>query len=336
MTLEKLEILNHQENLPIPKSCFELLEDFKQREEKEKIPPGEKLKFEGVGDKDVYNPTAPFEVDGVTYILGRVESRHSEIDTESIFFTEKDGVWSPDKSKLVFKMQDPFVTKIDNEIIVGGVETSPAPTPKNADALTWKTVFYKGKNLNDLEKFAEGPEGMKGIRIIKLRNGKILVSTRPGSVGSREKDGIGGKIGFTIIDSLDELNVENINKSKIIEGLFTEGEWGGTNELHLLDDNKVGVLGHKACFKNEEREEKKCYYGITFVFDLESEQVSGEKIMATAECFGKGEAKRENLKNVFYPGGLKIENNEVMLYGGVRDTEAGRKKVANSLENLFS
>ncbi len=343
--MNNFEVLKNKEkeNLLKPKSCSELLKEFKQREEREKMPLGEKLEFRGVGDKDVYNPTAPFEVDGVDYIIARVESRDSQIDTKSMFFTEKNGAWNPDKSKPIFKMQDPFFTKIDDEIIIGGIETSPDTSSENSNKLTWKTVFYKGKNLNDLEKFAKGPEWMKDVRIIKLPNGKIAVFTRPGYIYSREEDGIGGKIGYIEIDSLDELNEENINKAKIIEGLFTEKEWGGANELHLLDDNKIGVLGHIACFEDEKQKEKKdekeknkCYYGMTFVFDIESKQVSKVKIISTAECFGKGEAKREGLKNVFYPGGLKIENNEVILYGGTRDAEAGRKKVGNSLEELFA
>lgn len=325
-----------KENSLKPQSCSELLKEFKQREKKEKMPLGEKLEFRGVGDKDVYNITAPFEVDGITYILARVESRDSQTDTESMFFVKEGDYWIPDKNKPIFTMQDPFFTKIDDEIIVGGVETFPDPNSEDTDKLAWKTIFYKGKNLNDLEKFAEGPERMKGIRIIKLPNGKIGVFTRPGYIYSREEDGIGGKIGYIEIDSIDELNnKEIINKAKIIEGLFTEEEWGGVSELYLLDDdNKIGVLGHIACFENK-KEKNKCYYGMTFSFDLESEQASGEKIISTAECFGKGEAKREGLRNVFYPGGLKIENNEVILYGGLRDAGAGKKKVGNSLKDLF-
>ena len=341
--MKKFEIPNNKENLPMPKSCSELLKEFKQREEKEKTPLGEKLEFKGVGDKDVYNITAPFEVDEITYILARVESRDSQTDTQSIFFIKEGDAWVSDRSKPIFKMQDPFFTKIDGELIVGGVETFPDPGLENPNKLAWKTIFYKGKSLNNLEKFAEGPEWMKDIRIIKLPSGKIAVFTRPGDIGTRKEDKIGGKIGYIEIDSLNELNEENINKAKIIEGLFTEKEWGGVNEPHLLDNNKIGVLGHKACFKDKkerekknEKEKNKCYYGITFVFNLESKQVSREKIISTAECFGKGEAKRKGLEDVVYSGGLEVKDNEVIWYGGIRDAEAGKKKVGNSLKNLFS
>ncbi|MBU4000196.1 DUF1861 family protein [Patescibacteria group bacterium] len=320
-------------------SCFELLKEFKQREEKEKMSFGEKLKFKGVGDKDVYNITAHFEVDGITYILGRVESRDSETDTQSIFFIKEGDAWIPDENKPVFEMQDPFFTKIDDEIIVGGVETFSVSNQENDNRRTWKTVFYKGKNLNDLEKFAEGPVGMKDIRIIKLPNDKIAVFTRPGDIGTRKKDEIGGKIGYIEINSLDELNnKEIINKAKIIDGLFAEDEWGGANELHLLENNKIGVLGHIARFKNKKVEGKarnKGYYGMTFSFDLESKQALKVKIIATAGCFPEEEAKREELKDVVYSGGLKVKDNEVVWHGGTRDSGAGRKKVGDSLKDLF-
>ena len=333
--MNKFELLKNRDNEGevAPKSSIELLQEFKQQEEIEKMPRGERLKFKGVGGKDVYNITAPFEVDGVNYILGRVEPRGSHTDTESMFFIKEEGYWIPDKSKPIFEMQDPFFTKIDDELIVGGVETFRDKNSKSSDEVTWKTVFYKGKNLNDLEKFAEGPEGMKDIRVIKLPNDKIGVFTRPGSLKTREKDGIGGNIGYIEIDSLNELNIENINKAKIIEGFFAKGEWGGVNEVHLLNNGKLGVLGHIA-FNGKEK--SKHYYGIIFSFDSESKQVSGKKIISTAGCFNDGEVKKESLRDVFYSGGLKIENNEVRIYGGIGDAEAGSKKVGNSLDDLFS
>ena len=56
--------------LEAPESIDELLENFKRGEP----PRGEKLKFEGVVDKDVYNTTAAFEYNGKKYLIGRVES----------------------------------------------------------------------------------------------------------------------------------------------------------------------------------------------------------------------------------------------------------------------
>ncbi len=47
----------------------------------------ERIVFEGVGQKDVYNITAPFAFEGETLIGGRVESRDTEL-AESVFFVD--------------------------------------------------------------------------------------------------------------------------------------------------------------------------------------------------------------------------------------------------------
>src|SRR3989338_11117758 len=75
-----------------PRPGRELFEEFQTRE---RLQQGEFLAFEGVGGKDVYNITAPFTVDGRSYIAGRVEPRRDEGDSEVQFFKEEKGVWVP-------------------------------------------------------------------------------------------------------------------------------------------------------------------------------------------------------------------------------------------------
>lgn len=48
---------------------------------------GEKLRFAGVGDRDVYNITAPFADDGALVIAGRVEDRTNEHSTTHFFLS---------------------------------------------------------------------------------------------------------------------------------------------------------------------------------------------------------------------------------------------------------
>lgn len=79
------------------KTCATLLQEYQSK--KPTIQNPVKLSFSGVGDKDVYNITAPFQIDGVTVIAGRVESRDSE-HSEIRFFVEQDGIWIPKKAPL--------------------------------------------------------------------------------------------------------------------------------------------------------------------------------------------------------------------------------------------
>ena len=49
---------------------------------------------------------------------------------------------------------------------------------------------------------------------------------------------------FATVDSLDELTARAIDAAPLLAGQFLSEEWGGANELHLLTDERLGVLGH--------------------------------------------------------------------------------------------
>lgn len=291
------------------KKCRELLESF------EKDNPGrtgKKLVFVNVDDMDVYNITAPFDIDGKKIIAGRVESRDSEY-SKVMFFAFDGRAWSPVNKAKFFELQDPFFARIHNEIVLGGVEVWPDENKPNA--LLWRTAFYRGKNIDDLKLFAKGPVGMKDIRLAELSDGRIGVFTRPqGVVGGR------GKIGFTVIDSLEELNEEIIEKAELIDNQFDDDEWGGANELHLLKNGMLGVLGHIACFDDAGNRH---YYSVAFMFDPNLRKSTPLKIIATRSNFEEGEYKRRDLIDVIFSGGLiRRGDGYAELYCGVSDAEA--------------
>lgn len=260
----------------ILKPCTDLLIEF---EAKKLNISGEKLTFIGTKGKDVYNITKPFEDDGELIIAGRVESRDSE-ESEVNFFREIDGNWVKVEKNITLELQDPFVTKISGELVLGGVETYPNLALKGS--LGYRTIFHRGKDVNDLKRFSVGPEFMKDIRLLELSPNKILVFNRPqGAIGGR------GKIAFTIIHSLDELNAEVISNA----------EWGGSNELHLLNNGLIGVLGHVSCF---DKIMDKHYYAMAFAFNPETKEVSPIKLIATRKNFKPGEFKRKDIIDVIF------------------------------------
>jgi hypothetical protein len=162
-----------------------------------KIIAAKKLIFSGVMDQDVYNVTAPFYVNGEEYILGRVETRGDERNTKIIFFQKKENLWVADIKLPIFNLQDPFIFTFKDKLILGGVEVVQKEWRK---FLSYRNVFYIGKDIIYLDRLTSGPWGMKGIRFKDLPNGKIGVFTRlQGGKGGR------GKIGFTIINSIEEL-----------------------------------------------------------------------------------------------------------------------------------
>lgn len=289
--------------------CDELLNEFKVRNSVFKA---NKLKFILNDDKDVYNITAPFQIDNEMVIAGRVEARDSE-NSKIMFFKEIENEWRIIEGAPSFDLQDPFVARINGELVLGGVEIYETG---NIDMpICYRTIFLKGGSLNTLERFAIGPDRMKDIRLLELPDNKILVFTRPqGDIGGR------GTVGYFIINSLEELNIENIEKAKLLDNMFYEEEWGGANELHLLENGNIGVLSHIAKFDDEGNRH---YYSSVFTFNYVTSEYSKIKLIAIRDNFEEGEAKRPDLIDVIFSGGLiRKENGQAELYCGVSDAEA--------------
>lgn len=291
------------------KTCTDLLMEF---EEKKFNTLGEKLKFVGIEGKDVYNITKPFKDAGELIIAGRVESRDSEV-SEIKFFRELDGKWVKVERKIKLELQDPFVTMICGELILGGVEIFTRPILEGY--LGYRTVFYRGADINSLQKFAVGPELMKNIRLLELSQERILVFTRPqGDIGGR------GKIAFIIINSLEELNAEVIANPELLTTQFIEAEWGGSNELHLLNNGLIGVLGHVSCY--DELMDRH-YYAMAFSFNTETKEASPIKLIATRKNFNPGEYKRKDIMDVIFSGGInRLQGGMAEFFAGVSDAEA--------------
>lgn len=271
----------------------------------------QKLSFRGVGGNDVYNITAPFFWHGESWILGRVEARHTE-HSEIRFFRGSGTEWEAASFRAFENMQDPCVTFVGDELVLGGVKF---PVSLAGGEIGWRMEFYRGTSPDRLERFFTGPDKMKDIRLKGLADGRIAVLTRPqGKIGGR------GKIGFTIVKSLDHLDAGGIERAPLFENLFLDDEWGGANEVHLLSDGTLGVLGHIACF--DEREHRH-YYAIVFVVDPATGEASEPRIIAERSDFPDGPAKRPDLVNVIFSGGLLRDGDGgATLYAGVSDAEA--------------
>lgn len=281
------------------------------------------------GNKDVYNPTAPFKAGSKTVIAARVESPHSESDSKVHFF-EKTGKnrWTELHDAPQFDLQDPFISKVHGEVVFGGVRIHHKPD----GTLGYRTVFYRGSSLHDLKEFAAGPEGMKDIRITGLRNGKIAVLTRPqgGEAGP-------GRIGFTVVDRLEDLaRPDTIAKAPILHGIFDGKDWGGANELHVLDDDTIGVLGHVARY---DEAKDRHYYPMAFTINVRTGEVSQPKVLferADLKEHGELVAKKPDLKDVLFTGGMKKnKDGTVTVYVGVGDVRVAKKRIADPFHGLW-
>lgn len=289
--------------------------------EAKNIRKGVLINFEGVGERDVYNTTPPFIFEGKPCIAGRVEPRESELDSQVIFFGKNGASWQPILDIPTFRLQDPFITKVDGEFVFGGTEIYQVPNPGNPG---YRINFFRGNSLRTLKQFAVGPDMMKGIRLIELPNKMVLVLTRP---TSSCVNGTGrGRMGYLIIPSLKDLSPDNILNAKIIPGLFNENEWVGPNEQQLLVNGFVGILGHIAHI-DEGPNEKLHYQAMTLTINPANGGVSPITIIASRKDFPDGPAKcYPKHSDVCYPSGLiPLSNRLGVLYLGLSDTQESSK-----------
>lgn len=283
-----------------------LLEAYRDR--RPPVEGNETLKFRGTGGADVYNISSPLPIEGRTIVAGRVEGRETEFS--QVWFFERGNDWVPVSDAPRLDLQDPFWTQVGTELVVGGVAVS---SDASGHITGWKTVLFRGRSLSELTRFFEGPPGMKDLRLCPTADGRIGVFTRPQGVkGGR------GKIGFTTVDSLDELTVKVLEEAPLLDQ-FEDDEWGGANQVHLLPDGRLGVLGHIARFSEGT---VRHYYPMAFTLDPRTGSFSPMTLLLERSRLREGPAKRPDLVDVLFPGGLVRRDGKAVLYLGVGDAEA--------------
>lgn len=262
---------------------------------------------------DVYNITVPFLSGDETYIAARAEARIVKYSSKVIFLKQVNSDWVLQDKPVFDLMEDPFIAVINNQLVFGGVKIDVA---KSGQLIKNQTLFYRGKKIEDLKFFAAGPLMMKDIRLVQLPKKKIGLFTRPqGEIGGR------GQIGYTIIDSLDQLTPEVVIGAPLIDHLFPPYEWGGPNEAHLLKDGRILVVGHRSYWDHQ----GKHYYSWMFTYHPATGDFQDLGIIAERSDFPDGPMRGPNLKDVLFTGGLKrLGNGLAELYVGLSDTQAGK------------
>ena len=286
------------------------------------------LTFEGVDGFDVYNCSQPFVYKDKWYLFGRVERRSEWMRSWVQLFEEvSQNCWKKVENSMIYQLEDPYITKINDYYVMGGTHVQ---VSKEDELKAYFGYFYYGKELDDLKYFTTGPENMKDIRLVQLLDDRIGVFSRPRSKELIEQYGSESLVGFTIINSLDELTAEVISNAQIIPGLFSELEWGGVNQAYLLESGHIGVIGHLSYQSGQQS----IYTVTSFVLDYENLEINDYKIIATRKSFPKGPAKREHLLDCCFPSGIiPIENsNNYMLYSGIGDTQEGITEISYPFE----
>lgn len=284
-----------------------LLAEFRLRPRMEL---GSLVTLHGVDGLDGYNPSAPIRHGPSTYVLVRVEPRNVNFSAWSVPFRHvSPSVWEMTSDLPMLRLEDPFVSVIHGELVVGGVRI----ISRLRDTCVWETVFFRGQHLSDLREFARSPLAMKDVRLVELENGRVGVFTRPW--GDKENS---RHIGYTELNSLDDLNHAALAHAPVLPTQPVQGQWWGANAVYPLPSGKLGVLAHMATWGPRQRH----YYAVTFVFDrFRREIVEGPEILAERACFPIYDSRDPSLQDVIFPAW--IDRDEGLLYAGLSDATIG-------------
>jgi hypothetical protein len=255
---------------------------------------------------------------------GRVESRDSE-DSSTMFFREKDGDWYLiDHAATIPGLQDPFITMIDGKWILGGVH---ALWRSDGSLITYHTDFYCINSLEKLTHLVEGPAFMKDIRLLQLPDSKIAVFSRPQGDAMKHLNRI-ASIGFGIIENLDELTADYIASLPLMEGHFTDDEWGGYNHLQMLSNGLIGCAGHKCWGEMIDGIHVIHYYAFVNAVDPVTLKMTPIKVIAARDCFPDAPQKNPRVYDVCFTSGvIRTENNSALLYLGMSDALEGEIEI---------
>lgn len=271
------------------------------------------LKFRGVDGWDVYNCSIPFTYNGTRHIFGRVERRHEWAASFVRLFKEVSRDEFAPVPDIFFELEDPHIQKINGEMVFGGTHV----VKNGGKVFSYYGYFYRG-NVNELKYFTTGPDYMKDIRIVQLKDGRI-------GVFSRKRTPEEVYVGYTSINSLDELTMETIKMAKPIP-LIEEGTWGGVNQAYLLSCGKIGCIAHYS-YPDETPlgEPLQVYVNYSFVFDPIHHSIEEGKVIGTKSCYPSCPAKKPFLVDCVFTSGIVMRaDGKCDLYSGVADVGEGR------------
>lgn len=273
----------------------------------------ERLAFDGVGDRDVYNPSGLFsDATGRELIAGRVEERSSEW-SKVVVFERIAGRWQVVPDAAALDLQDPFVFHHAGTRYLGGVEITEVDGEGGEPVFAWRTVVLDHSDLSRPTRVFTGPWGMKDLRFVDLADGRLGVFTRP----QGGEDGR-GRIGFTTVESLAALTIDDVAAAPRLERLFVPEEWGGVNHAWLLADGRLGVLGHIAAFDDRGARH---YHPISFAFDPATSEYTEPRILFERRDLPDGPAKRDDLRDVIFPGWADASRDPALVVCGASDAE---------------
>ena len=313
------------------------------------LTPGWLLDFGIPPDIDIYNSSAPIW-DGHHWLQIVREEKGDQFTSQLTFFSQVSGnkyrrevdVSNLSELSIGYICQDPANAWIQQNLVITQVEVDPQSLNDTSQDTRLHSAIYAGENLNNLRLIARSPDRMKGVRLVELQDGKIAVFTRPQSPGDPDRGGL-GKIGLTVVESLDQINTDVLAAAPLIPELFSEDdeEWRGVNHVRLLPNGDLAVLAHIARFEKSEIDHSKGYYPYFFTLDPITLRVENQQLLAKVADFrlnGQIKAKLPELENVSYPSALLFPNDDItssyaIYMSGMKDSKMAAICIPNPLDS---
>lgn len=269
-----------------------------------------KIRFLGIEGYDGYNISQAFTHQHRTYIAARVEKRQSELSEIRMFEKVGDDIFELIDHCLCL-MQDPFVTFGHDKILIGGTRIE---LDEQRRISNYYTEVYGGATLAELKPIFRAPDRMKDVRVM-VDDGIHLFSRPQGGLCGP------GKIGYRHFSSCQDISPQSISEAQVLHEHFIATEWGGVNQVLRLKNGLLGIVGHIAMMNGDQIRH---YYGMVFAFDPQTKRSTKIKIICERSDFPDGPAKRNDLVDVVFLGGMnRLHNGYAEIYTGLSDCEAG-------------
>lgn len=293
---------------------------------------GQLLRFTGTEGLDVYNPSVPFLLEGRTVIAGRVEQRNSENAVTRLFALQPDGSYALMPNAPSFPgMQDPFVTQIGEDVVLGGVHALWRP---DGSLITYHTDFYRLHGLNAPEFLFEGPPCMKDVRLLDMKDGRVAVFSRPQG-GAVAAQGRRAAIGMAIVPGLAAIRADTVANAPLLSWHFLPDEWGGPNQAHLLPNGLIGLIGHISWGEPVGDTLFLHYYGFVQGIDPVTRKTTPLRVIACRSCFPDAPPKQPRLRDVCFTAGITDRRDGwATLYAGLSDAACGCLRIPDPLAEL--
>ena len=283
---------------------------------------------------DVYNCSLPFEFEGKTYVWGRVEKREEWATSMTMLFEKSEnGTFVRTAGVEALPLEDPFLVKIHGEYVLGG-----SHVVKECGLIkTYYVYFYRGKSPFSLRYFTTGPDYMKDIRLVELEDGRIGVFSRPRCQAIMDEYGTESQIGFTIINTLDELSAQVIESAEYIPGIFAPKEWGGINQAISFGNGKIGLIGHQCYNLFKDGNEYPVYVNTCILYDYKNKSIHDKKVIGVREDYPDTESKLKTLCKCAFTTGILFKDGDdgdsVELYSGLSDVGQGMIVIPNPFKD---